>query len=108
MRLANYFISQRIPVNQVIELIEKRKRYKKRQLEVMVHYALSNKCKRLLLLEYFNEKIEDREGMCCSNCGNNLSLPYDRVEPNVSVIDKKEGWEIIFNKLFNFSSHPEK
>ncbi len=47
---------------------EQQRRVAKEQLEHMVHYAESQECRRLLLLEYFGEQYPDPNCAACDNC----------------------------------------
>lgn len=102
-RLVQYFIDQKININDALRLINERKLYKKEQLRIMVQYASLNKCKREMLLNYFDEQLILHQEGCCSSCESRLQLPYSKeIAPKK---DKKEwDWEVILNKLFNFDT----
>ncbi|MDZ7835356.1 MAG: RecQ family ATP-dependent DNA helicase [Alkalibacterium sp.] len=103
-RLAAYFINQKVDVERARQLVEERKLYKKKQLGVMVQYALTTNCKREALLDYFSEKSVHRSGPCCSSCQSDLPLPEAmKNSHNLMETEKNQQWEMILNKLFNFS-----
>jgi len=106
-RLARYFIDQKIDLNRAIALIEERKQYKRQQLRIMVQYATTDKCKRSLLLNYFNEELKGHQNGCCSSCDPHLKLPYEP-EPKAMEQKRELAWEVILNNLFNFNEQPEK
>lgn len=107
VRLAQYFIDQKIEINEAIKRIEERKQYKKQQLRVMVQYATTDSCKREMLLNYFNEELQERPTSCCSSCEPHLSLPYSR-ETASKEQERALAWEVILNKLFKFNEQPKK
>lgn len=106
-RLAKYFIKQNIDINEALNRISERKRYKKQQLSVMVQYASADRCKRKMLLNYFNEELNEYPGDCCSSCDSQLSLPYQR-QPGHIEQKRELAWEVILNKLFKFNELPKK
>ncbi|GEK90952.1 RecQ family ATP-dependent DNA helicase [Alkalibacterium kapii] len=106
LRLAQYFITQKINIKEALKLVEERKVLKNKQLAVMLQYVMSDQCKRELLLNYFGEETLEQQKKCCSYCEENLSLPFEKRGPNLHYTQNKEDWETILNKLFNFNSQP--
>lgn len=49
--------------------IEKRKRFKREKYLQMKAYVFSRSCRRELILHYFGEKMEQKNGRCCDICG---------------------------------------
>ncbi|SFB88283.1 ATP-dependent DNA helicase RecQ [Alkalibacterium subtropicum] len=108
-RLARYFVSRKTAINEALERIEERKRYKKQQLRIMVQYASTESCKREMLLNYFNEELQERQNACCSSCESKLPLPYNKQRaPIHKKLEGEQTWEVILNKLFNFNLQPKK
>lgn len=108
-RLADYFIKQEIDIDRANQRVEARHQYKKRQLEIMVNYAVTSECKRESLLHYFNEKADTKSDQCCSSCQSHLPLPYDlNKESDRSNTNSEQTWEMILNKLFNFDEQSKK
>lgn len=107
IRIAEYFIEQKIDFNTALHLIDERNHYKKKQLGVMVDYALTKECKRNTLLNYFNEESISKPSQCCSFCESQLALPYEvNIESLAENINSEQSWEQIIKKLFNFNEQP--
>ncbi|WP_143139351.1 ATP-dependent DNA helicase RecQ [Alkalibacterium sp. 20] len=107
-RLADYFIKQNIDIENAHHLIEERIFYKKKQLSVMVEYALTAECKREALLNYFNEELENDSRQCCSSCQPHLSFPYEiNKDFNHRNNNSERTWEMVMKKLFNFNEQPK-
>ncbi len=108
VRIANYFMEQKTNLDHAYRMIENRNVYKRQQLKVMVDYAVTTKCKRETLLNYFSEKIDKPLEFCCSSCQSELTLVHtpDRPEKQVRG-DSEQRWELIMNKLFNFDRQPK-
>ena len=55
-------------VAKTIMSLERRQRYRFRQLDQMVAYAESNECRRRILLHYFGDRSPGDVAQCCDNC----------------------------------------
>ena len=55
-------------VTRTILALERRQRYRFRQLDQMIAYAESNQCRRRILLHYFGDRSPADAAQCCDNC----------------------------------------
>ncbi|HET6455481.1 MAG TPA: RecQ family ATP-dependent DNA helicase [Armatimonadota bacterium] len=55
-------------VTKTILGLERRQRYRFRQLDQMVAYAESNDCRRRIMLDYFGDRSPADAEQCCDNC----------------------------------------
>lgn len=107
IKLAEHYKSLASNLEEIWNLVEERRQIKEKQLRFMMEYIYSNQCKREKLLDYFNEKIKEKQKYCCSNCNEEESILIQKVNKEVSEVSYKkvdrkiENWEVIFQSLYN-------
>lgn len=67
-KLAHYFIQSHASIEQALVSISTRKEIRMKQIDYMVRYIHTEKCKRDFLLTYFNEQKAAKQNVCCVNC----------------------------------------
>lgn len=66
---------------------------KKSKIEEMVNWIRSEKCRRLQLLDYFEESGQQQMNDCCDHCGFSI-VPFERIEAeNTESIHKEVNWK---------------
>lgn len=105
IKLAFYFVESSQDMNNALETIKNRKEIKMRQLHYMLQYIYSQSCKRQLLLEYFEEEIDEKPNVCCSNCTFHLEAVMNSLNEIHSLNYEKQStiisWETRFKQLYN-------
>ncbi len=105
LKLAAYFIQHTKNINEALEKIQHRKEIKYKQLYYMLDYVTTPTCKRAYLLDYFEERLEEKPEICCSNCGLQVEALTNRLNENQSIDYKKSStiisWEQQFKQLYN-------
>lgn len=99
--LASYFISQNYSYTEAVKVIQDRVLSKNRQLLTMYDYARSSTCLRVSLLNYFDETVTQRRYGCCSNCSNELSIPFSAKQLSPDTQTHEQNWYKDIKLLFN-------
>lgn len=104
-KLAHYFLQAHPSINSALEIIAERREIKSKQLNYMIQYVFHEGCQREYILQYFGEKSDETQTICCSNCGfhfekmfndlNKLSLKNYYEEKTIIP------WKTVFNVLYN-------
>lgn len=105
IRLANYFARTNTHIKDALSTIAERKEIKENQLKCMMGYIFTESCKREYLLEYFDENKRNKEEVCCSSCGLNKDVLFEKLnsyQSNELKTDKEMlSWEVLFQKMYN-------
>lgn len=100
-RIALYYVELGVPFRQAHVLIEERRQLKHSQLQFMINYIRTPRCKRHFLLEYFDEYHPMHEEVCCSVCTKDLLERFKRenslpIEPMI----RDKNWTTVFQNLY--------
>lgn len=105
VKLARYYIDAHSNFDEALQSISKRKQAKHRQIDYMVSYISTQRCKRQYLLEYFNESKSENMKYCCSSCDTDFDEFIDDLNQTQidmwSKNDKEESWQETIQKLYN-------
>lgn len=99
-----YFLKQSgHSMGEICAKVEERQLNKRRQLEMMMSYIAAEECRRAFLLAYFDEKIDQKDPLCCDNCEENLIEKLVSLRKTVKQkrVEESESWEKILSVLFN-------
>lgn len=74
-------------VTKTILSLEKRQRYRFRQLDQIIAYAESSGCRRRILLDYFGDRTPADAAQCCDNCLVQRTAAEPRASSNLPQSD---------------------
>lgn len=105
IKLAHYFSQTFKDINQALTTISERRDIKEEQLNYMMQYIYTEKCKRSFLLYYFKEELNDKPSECCTSCGLNRTSIFEKINSyqanTINMMENIESWEVIFQKMYN-------
>lgn len=80
--------------------IEDRRSFKKRKLDAVIKWLLSNECRRQGILSYFEEKNFKSQEICCDRCGLDLLLYEEKKEKqtHLHLLEWKAELKAIFGQ----------
>lgn len=90
----NDFILQKTLMNDIYNV--KHKQYMMDKLKYIEKYMYAQTCRRKIILEYFNEVLEESYENCCDNCD------YSK-DSNNTMIDTSEDVKLLLNTIVDFN-----
>ncbi|WP_239749146.1 RecQ family ATP-dependent DNA helicase [Mammaliicoccus sp. H-M34] len=89
------FLLELYPINKLKAKIQAEQDQKSYAFNYMKNYVQIDSCRRLYLMQYFNEKIMQDEN-CCDNCNNAKLIKL----PNIKEVKRKTTYQIRLNAIF--------
>ncbi|MBW0763864.1 RecQ family ATP-dependent DNA helicase [Mammaliicoccus fleurettii] len=89
------FLLELYPINKLKAKIQAEQDQKSYAFNYMKNYVQIDSCRRLYLMQYFNEKVMQNEN-CCDNCNNANLIKL----PNIKEVKRKTTYQIRLNAIF--------
>lgn len=89
-QLIENYLKSNLSIEAAKNQVKSRMIYKQQQLSFMVDYAETSSCKRAFLLHYFDEKVENKPALCCSNCNIEINGFYKETDLKQKKLSAKE------------------